>query len=141
MALAGLAGACMPASPAGAMCMSVAAGAGMPIGGAGCMSAALSMAQTWGDLKVGYKLKYVGSAPLLEDRSIESDSVINSDLYFDLKLNKDLSLNLSIFNLLDRDNSDIQYAQDYFLAGGPAFGKTFHPSLPRNVRLTANYRF
>ena len=104
-------------------------------------SAALSMAQTWGDLKVGYKLKYVGSAPLLEDRSIESDSVINSDLYFDLKLNKDLSLNLSIFNLLDRDNSDIQYAQDYFLAGGPAFGKTFHPSLPRNVRLTANYRF
>lgn len=104
-------------------------------------SAALSMAKTWGDIKVGYKLKYVGSAPLAEDKSIESDSVINSDLYFDLRLNKDFSLNLSIFNLLDRDNSDIQYAQDYFLAGGPAFGKTFHPSLPRHVRLTANFQF
>lgn len=104
-------------------------------------SAALSLSQTWGDLKVGYKLKYVGKAPLVEDRSIESDSVINSDLFFNYRLNKDLSFNLSIFNLFDRDNSDIQYAQDYFLAGGPAFGKTFHPALPRHVRLTANFRF
>ncbi len=104
-------------------------------------SAAVSLGQTWGNFKVGYKLKYVGSAPLVEDRSIESDSVINSDLFFNFKVNKDLSLNLSIFNLFDRDNSDIQYAQDYFLAGSPAFGKTFHPSLPRHVRLTANLQF
>lgn len=104
-------------------------------------SAALSMSQTWGDLKLGYKFKYVGSAPLTEDRSIQSDSVINSDLFATLRLNKDLSLNLSVFNLFDRANSDIQYAQEYFLAGNPAFGKTFHPALPRHVRLTANFQF
>ncbi|MEW6205652.1 MAG: TonB-dependent receptor plug domain-containing protein [Pseudomonadota bacterium] len=104
-------------------------------------SAALSMSQTWGDLKLGYKFKYVGSAPLTEDRSIQSDSVINSDLFATLRLNKDLSLNLSVFNLFDRENSDIQYAQEYFLAGNPSFGKTFHPALPRQLRLTANFQF
>lgn len=104
-------------------------------------SAALSLSQTWGDLKLGYKLKYVGSAPLTEDRSIQSDSVINSDLFANLRLTKDLSLNISIFNLFDRENSDIQYAQEYFLAGNESFGKTFHPALPRQIRVTANLQF
>ncbi|MCZ8016659.1 MAG: TonB-dependent receptor [Limnobacter sp.] len=104
-------------------------------------SAAVSIGQTLGDFKLGYKLKYIGSAPLVEDRSIKSDSVINSDLFVNYKVNNDLSLNFSIFNLFDRDNSDIQYAQDYFLAGNQAFGKTFHPALPRHVRLTANWLF
>ena len=104
-------------------------------------SAALSLSQTWGDVKLGYKLKYVGSSPLTEDRSIQSDSVINSDLFANIRLNKDFSLNFSIFNLFDRDNSDIQYAQDYFLAGNASFGKTFHPALPRQVRITANLQF
>lgn len=104
-------------------------------------SAAVSTSQTWGNIKLGYKLKYVGSAPLTEDKSIQSDSVINSDLFVNFRVNKDLSLNLSIFNLFDRENSDIQYAQDYFLAGNQKFGKTFHPSLPRHVRLTANFQF
>jgi len=104
-------------------------------------SAAVSIGQTLGDFKLGYKLKYIGSAPLVEDRSINSDSVINSDLFVNYKVNNDLSLNFSIFNLFDRDNSDIQYAQDYFLAGNQAFGKTFHPALPRHVRLTANWLF
>lgn len=104
-------------------------------------SAAVSLSQTWGDLKLGYKFKYVGSAPLTEDRSIQSDSVINSDLFANFRLNKDLSLNLSIFNLFDRENSDIQYAQEYFLAGNAAFGKTFHPALPRHIRLTASLQF
>lgn len=67
--------------------------------------------------------------------------VDNSDLFVNYKVNNDLSLNFSIFNLFDRDNSDIQYAQDYFLAGNQAFGKTFHPALPRHVRLTANWLF
>lgn len=104
-------------------------------------SAAVSASQTWGNIKLGYKLKYVGSAPLTEDKSIQSDSVINSDLFASFRVNRDLSLNLSVFNLFDRENSDIQYAQDYFLAGSQKFGKTFHPSLPRHVRLTANFQF
>lgn len=104
-------------------------------------SAAVSIAKRWGAFKVGYKFKYIGSAPLIEDRSIESDSVVNSDVFLDWKISNDFGLNLSVFNLFDRENSDIQYAQEYFLAGNQAFGKTFHPALPRHVRLTANWYF
>lgn len=104
-------------------------------------SAALSASQTWGDFKLGYKLKYIGRAPLIEDRSIESDSVIHSDVYLNYRASKDLSLNVSVFNLFDRDNSDIQYAQEFAVAGIPGFGRTFHPALPRHVRLSANWLF
>jgi hypothetical protein len=46
-----------------------------------------------------------------------------------------------VFNLFDRENNDIQYAQDYAIAGTPGFGRTFHPAVPRQARLTVNLQF
>ncbi|MFN4329245.1 MAG: TonB-dependent receptor [Limnobacter sp.] len=104
-------------------------------------SGALSLSQAIGDFKLGYKLRYLGSAPLVEDRSLQSDSVINSDAFLNYRVNKDLNVTLSVFNLFDRENSDIQYAQDYAIAGTPGFGRTFHPAVPRQARLTVNLQF
>lgn len=104
-------------------------------------SGSVELTKKWSNYQAGYKLKYVGSAPLTEDGSIVSNSLIQSDIFATTKVSEDLTLTLSVFNLFDRENSDIEYAQEYALNGTTNFGKTFHPSIPRHVRLTAKYSF
>jgi outer membrane receptor protein involved in Fe transport len=104
-------------------------------------SAGLALSQKLGKYQIGYRLRYLGNAPLNEDRSIQSNSAINSDVFLTYTANKQWSLTGSIYNLFDRNNSDIEYAQDYFFNGAQRSGKTFHAAVPRQLRLNAVYRF
>lgn len=101
----------------------------------------LSVAQAFGPWKVGTRVRYLGSAPLVEDGSLRSDVSVNTDVFATYRVMPSLTLGLSVFNVFDRDNSDIQYAQEYFFRGQERFGKTFHPAPGRQVRLTATLRF
>ena len=104
-------------------------------------SAGLAISQKQGKYQAGYRLRYLGQAPLNEERSIQSNSVVNSDVFLTYTANKIWSFNVSIYNLFNRNNSDIEYAQDYFFDGAQRSGKTFHAAVPRQVRINAVYRF
>ena len=104
-------------------------------------TAGLSIAQSFGQWKVGSRVRYLGSAPLVEDGSIRSDVSVNTDVFASYQVTRQLSLGLSVSNVFDRENSDIQYAQEYFFQGQERFGRTFHPAPGRQVRATATLRF
>ena len=59
-------------------------------------------------------------------------------------MTEDLQLRLEIFNLLDREDSDIEYYYPSRLPGEPEAGVEdihFHPMESRSARLTAAWAF
>ena len=88
--------------------------------------------------------RYFGSAPLIEDGSARSSStsLINGRLGY--RVPNGLSLALEIFNLLDREDSDIEYFYASRLPGEPVGGVEdihFHPVEKRSFRLAATWRY
>ena len=89
-------------------------------------------------------IRYVGTAPLIEDNSVRSAPSATVNLRVARKINPDLDLALDVLNLTDRQNNDISYCYTSRLAGEPAAGVAdvhVHPAEPRTVRLTARLRF
>ncbi len=90
----------------------------------------------------GARLRYFGPAPLVEDGSAHSSSttVINLDCGY--QFSSRLKATLTIFNALDRRESDITYYYASRLRGEPApvGDYHFHPLAPRALRLTATLR-
>ena len=81
--------------------------------------------------------RYFGGVPLIEDGSVEwgSSSMVNARVGF--RFNAGLDLTLGVFNLLDADDSDIEYFYASRLPGEPAGGVEdvhFHPTAPRSAR-------
>lgn len=90
------------------------------------------------------RLRYFGPRPLIEDDSAHSHSsgLLNARLGYHLANGLDLSLD--VFNLLDREVSDVDYFYASRLPGEPAAGVDdvhLHPAEPRTARLTAAWRF
>lgn len=104
-------------------------------------SAGLELNQALGVYSAGYRFRYLGSSPLVEDGSIRSNSLVQSDVYLSRNFGKDFNVTLSVFNLMDRKNSDIEYGQEFGLNGQSAVGRTFHPALPRHVRVNFTMLF
>lgn len=88
-------------------------------------------------------VRYLGSAPLLEDDSAGSRGSLTTNLRISKTVGEGLSLALDVFNLWDRWNSDISYHYTFRVAGEPPSGVAglhLHPAEPRTLRVTARYR-
>jgi outer membrane receptor protein involved in Fe transport len=109
----------------------------------GVVSAGISF-DNYGDFFGGLRLRYFGPRPLIEDDSVRSHSSGTVNGRAGYHLANGLDLRLDIFNLLDRKVSDVDYFYASRLPGEPAEGVDdvhFHPAEPREIRLTADWRF
>lgn len=94
----------------------------------------------WG---AGLRWRYFGDVPLIEDGSQEwsSSQLLNGRLSY--RLSDGLELAVDVFNLLDREQSDIEYFYASRLPGESADGIEdvhFHPAMRRSARLTLRWR-
>ena len=85
--------------------------------------------------------RYLGSAPLIEDDSVRSESsiVIHGSIGYRAG---PVELSLEVFNLTDSNDFDIAYFYESRLPGEAAAGVEdihFHPLEPRTARFTATY--
>ncbi|WP_084421552.1 TonB-dependent receptor [Henriciella litoralis] len=93
-------------------------------------------------LSVSARLRHFGEAPLTENGSITSDptTIINLGVTRDIG---PVSLSLDVLNALDAKDADISYFFESRLPGetGGVEDLHFHPVEPRQLRLSARYRF
>jgi outer membrane receptor protein involved in Fe transport len=86
----------------------------------------------------GMRLRYLGSAPLIEDNSVRSDPthIVNADVGY--RFASGLSASLSALNLFNAHGDDITYFYESQLPGEaqPVADRHFHPVEPRTFRLT-----
>jgi hypothetical protein len=90
------------------------------------------------------QLRDFGPRPLIEDNSQRSRSTTLVYARAGAWIGKDTRLVLDVFNLFDRQASDIDYYYTSRLRGEPAAGVPdihFHPAAPRTVRLTLSASF
>ncbi|HYH45532.1 MAG TPA: TonB-dependent receptor [Thermoanaerobaculia bacterium] len=95
-----------------------------------------------GPLFGALRLRYLGPRPLIEDDSVRaaSSALVNARLGYTFA--NRLSLALDVFNLFDREVSDIDYFYASRLPGEPVEGVEdihFHPAEPRSARLTVRW--
>lgn len=91
-----------------------------------------------------FQLRYFGPRPLIEDDSIRSSPTTLAYLRGSYKFSEDWKVTVDIFNLFDREVSDIDYFYTSRLQGEPAEGvddRHFHPVEPRTVRTSITYNF
>ena len=91
----------------------------------------------------GARLRYFGAAPLVEDNSVRSDPTTLVNLTAGYKFSSALSVELSVFNLLDSKDNDITYFYDSQLPGeaAPVSDIHFHPVEPRTLRAALTMKF
>lgn len=86
----------------------------------------------------GPRLRYFGPRALLEDNSVRSKSTILLSAMLGYKFNKTWSIQAEMFNLMNRQDSGIDYYYTSRLPGEDAAGINdihFHPVEPVNFRL------
>jgi outer membrane receptor protein involved in Fe transport len=88
-------------------------------------------------------VRYFGPRPLIEDNSVRSSATLLTNLRAGYRIDKRWNVILDVFNLFDREASDIEYLYESQLTGepGPVEDIHFHPVEPRNLRLTLSGRF
>ncbi len=91
-----------------------------------------------------FQVRYFGPRPLIEDDSVRSSSTTLAYLRGGYRFTPDWKLTVDVFNLFDREVSDIDYFYASRLQGEPADGvedRHFHPVEPRTVRASVTYNF
>jgi hypothetical protein len=91
-----------------------------------------------------FQLRYFGPRPLIEDDSVQSRATTLAYLRVGYKINDSLKVAVDVFNLFDRQASDIDYYYASRLKGEPAEGVNdihFHPVEPRSARVTLSANF
>ena len=86
-----------------------------------------------------FQLRYFGPRALVEDNSVRSKATTLAYLRAGYKVNANVKLALDVFNLFNRQGSDIDYAYASRLQGEPVAGVNdihFHPVEPRSLRLS-----
>ena len=92
----------------------------------------------------GARLRYFGPRPLIEDGSVRSRPTTLVNARIGYKFDKQWQVALDIYNLLNRQVSDIDYYYTSRLPGEPATGMAdthTHPAEPRSARLAFTARF
>ncbi len=89
------------------------------------------------------RLRYFGPRPLIEDNSVRSKASATTNMRVGYRLDRQTSLVLDVFNLLDRKVGDIDYWYESQLRGETAAVSDIHthPAEPRAFRLTLTHRF
>lgn len=91
-----------------------------------------------------FQLRYFGPRPLVEDNSVRSQSTTLAYARIGYKADAKTRVTLDVFNLFDRQASDIDYYYPSRLNGEAAGGVSdihFHPVEPRTFRLTLTRNF
>jgi outer membrane receptor protein involved in Fe transport len=91
-----------------------------------------------------FRVRYLGPRPLTEDGSQQSGSTTLANLRIGVRLMPSLRLSLDVFNLFNRQASDIDYFYTSRLPGEPLAGvddRHFHPVESRTLRLTLSASF
>lgn len=90
-----------------------------------------------------FQLRYFGPRPLIEDNSQRSKSTSLAYARVGYKISQDLKLSLDVFNLFDREASDIDYYYESRVSptADPLSQVHFHPVEPRTFRLTLTANF
>lgn len=92
----------------------------------------------------GFELRYFGPRPLIEDNSVRSSSTTLAYARMGYRINARTRLTMDVFNLFNKQASDIDY---YYQSRLPREGREgvndmhFHPVEPRSVRLTLTHNF
>lgn len=89
------------------------------------------------------RLRHFGSAPLIEDGSVRSQSttLINLGLHH---VSGQVKVGIDLLNMLDAKDADISYFYASRLPGEPAEGvedRHLHPVEPRQIRVSLKYAF
>lgn len=89
------------------------------------------------------QLRYFGPRPLMEDNSVRSASTSLANLRVGYRWSPRTRLTLDIFNLFNREASDIDYFYTSQLRSewSPVDGITFHPVEPRTLRVSLVHHF
>ncbi|MAO40964.1 MAG: TonB-dependent receptor [Pseudohongiella sp.] len=91
----------------------------------------------------GLRMRYLGSAPLIEDNSVRTDPTTLVNAQLSTRLTDSISLDIELLNVLDSRDSDITY---YYASRLPNEAQAvedihFHPAEPRSLRATITARF
>jgi outer membrane receptor protein involved in Fe transport len=91
----------------------------------------------------GARFRHFGSAPLIEDNSVRSDSTTLVNLEVGRRFGKRFALSLAAYNLFGSQDNDITYFYQSRLPGeaAPVADRHFHPVEPRTLRLTLETRW
>ncbi|HYX74772.1 MAG TPA: TonB-dependent receptor [Steroidobacteraceae bacterium] len=91
----------------------------------------------------GAHVRYFGSTPLTQDDAVRSRPSLQVNAEAGYRFTSALSGTLSVFNLLDRRDDDIEYfyASRLRTEALPVDDLHFHPMEPRSVRASLSYRF
>ena len=115
--------------------------AGSRIPGAMDRVSTVGLTYSSGPWSVGARVRHFGPHALIENNSIRAAGSTLTNVKFAYLLNKSTELSLDVFNLLNRQANDIEYAYASRLPGEAPFidGTTpatthFHPTAPRTVR-------
>lgn len=85
------------------------------------------------------RLRYFGPRPLIEDNSARSKATSLVNVEGGYKFTKRVKLGVDVFNLLNAQDSDIDYYYTSRLRGEPVDGVNdihLHPTLPRTARVS-----
>ncbi|MFK3736344.1 TonB-dependent receptor [Massilia sp. TN1-12] len=91
-----------------------------------------------------FQMRYFGPRPLVEDDSVRSATTAIAYLRVGYRVDRRWQLTADVFNLFDRQASDVDYYYTSRLPGEPAQGVDgihTHPVEPRTVRLTLRASF
>jgi outer membrane receptor protein involved in Fe transport len=91
----------------------------------------------------GAHVRYFGATPLTQDDAVRSRPSLQLNGEVGYHFGSGLSGTVSVFNLLDRRDDDIEYYYASQLRGeaAPVSDLHFHPVEPRSVRASLSYRF
>jgi hypothetical protein len=98
----------------------------------------------WGPWFGQLQFRFFGPRPLVEDNSQRSKATSLAYLRAGYRFTSHASVALDVFNVFDRQASDIDYDYASRLPGEPAAGvedRHFHPVEPRSLRLTLTTAF
>jgi hypothetical protein len=91
----------------------------------------------------GARIRYLGASPLSQDNTIRSRPSLQLYGESGYHLSADLSVALSVYNLLGRRDYDIEYYYASRLRGeaAPVHDLHAHPMEPRSFRASLSYYF
>jgi outer membrane receptor protein involved in Fe transport len=92
----------------------------------------------------GIETRYISEYPLTQDGSLMAPSAAVTNLRVQRKFSRELSIQMDVLNLFNRQYYDIAYAQDYQLTPTSAVvpaGMTIHPGEPLQFRVSAKLVF
>jgi outer membrane cobalamin receptor len=91
----------------------------------------------------GAHLRYLGASPLTQDDTVRSRPSLQVNAEAGYYFSPALAATVSVFNLLDRPDDDIEYyyASRLRTESAAVNDLHFHPMEPRSVRASVSYRF